>query len=829
MGLRLSPALNYVTHLLSSFSNYLTQTSNTAMVGLAHTADPGMSAVFMEGTVQRAGVGFYDLTVHIPNHDLVSCTVLTNMVSNLYGVSECALPVEGSRVLVYMDTKRANHGIVIGVIPPYDRSPPSESGKTVAGFAGLWEYESFASVGSDAAHFKPQTDTEDLCKVNANASRPLDIQPGTYAVVNDQQVGFAVTPLAVTIKATARAQVRCGAIDDQVRIVSGFFQHLDAAGTLQCFNDGGYVSEERGLTSYQCERAGYNSIGTESMVKDATSTLSKQSLVTSVKKQKRYMTNRKRMQLFMGYLGDMVNLFIAKPDPALEPETEEDENKDQGLMHVHTDASGRLLIRSANGIQLQRWDRIPVPKRIYQPWEPEGDKVEDSGDPEPKEPFKWDEGHPYGHSLQLRDANAWRYLGAYWHLHNQSTAKGKKDFYIPEESELSVPDNAYDKPGKGTEEYKKYDKRQAGLSIEEDGSIIIRDAWGSEILMRGGNIILNAAAQIEVRSGKSTVVMAGADAVIKGRYSVDINATERDVRIKADRNLHMLAEGRVSGGSILLESKATGQAGVWDGKGEESKGKGIVLKAKESSILATAKKVHLSGEQAVMVETFGEDSGSNNGTIMLSANKIWTSALRQTLFATGDESCVYISPKSAYLVAPNTKMLAGSNAAVIKGSKYALPFMWLPILHSPYEDFKPLIKQVSADYLQKVDWLSPYTPEARKNVRFTYRVSKEYGTLKATEIKDGEAFYVYQPFWAYMANAGSELVPVTPEGWKDYAIEDTKPWPGKEAEAASYVKLESEENVVSETGIANNRVTLKPNGGPLEPHSFDEYEVAPHQ
>lgn len=832
-GLRTTPTNDLIINRMPADYKTFVQSHNAGMAGLDAALPPNQAPTFREGYIVRSGPASYDFVVVVGGLEH-TCTMLAGAVSNLYGASEAILPVEGSRVLVYIPQPYIRTGVVIGVLPPTDMSPPTtDTARTKTGpaYAGFFDLEA-GGYSSELAYTRPLNDASYHTKLNASASRPLDLVPGTYAVVNEQGVGWAVTPLAATMKASSRAQLRVGLADDNVRLVSGHFQHFDAAGLLQSFNDGGFVTEERGITSYQCERLGFSKPGTEAFAPDAETTLDKKDLVTSFKKKKPRMTSRKRLQMFMGYLGDMINLFIGKPDsdPALDPETEEAENKDQGLLQVHADTSGRLMVRSAAGIMLERWDRIPVPKRIRQPWDPEGSRMEDLPDTltdeDAKKPFNWDEKHPYGRALQLRDANAWRYLNAYWRLHNQSTAAGGKDFYLPEEQDLKTPDDQYDEPGKGSEHFTKNDKRHAMMGLEDDGSIVLRDAWGSEIIMRGGNIIINAAAQIEVRSGKSTVVMAGHDAILRGRQSVDISSTEHDVRIKANVNLHMLAEGRdEKGGGILIESKADGDVGLWEGKqGEGVISKGIVLKANKSRIFAQGKKVHLSGEDRVMLETFGEESGENNGQLLLSARKLVSSMKNSTSLTTGEGAALTMSKRSAELVGDSVSLVGGSSANVIKDSKAMIPLLWAGIGGAPYGDFQRAIASMY-EYLQGTDWIMPYEPEQRADVKFTYRTIQEYGTVHASEI-EGKDFYVYQPFWAFMATAGSQMVPAKPEGWKEYAIDGTKAWPGMGA--GSYVKLTEEHNVASQDGVAKKRMELKDKGGTLTPGSFDEYEVIPH-
>jgi hypothetical protein len=228
-----------------------------------------------------------------------------------------------------------------------------------------------------------------------------------------------------------------------------------------------------------------------------------------------------------------------------------------------------------------------------------------------------------------------------------------------------------------------------------------------------------------------------------------------------------------------------------------------------------------------MVETFGEDSGKNEGRIELSSTRINANSEKQTILTSGDEAMFMLTKSSAYVCGRAAYLIAGKSAGIIKNSKFAVPLMWAPIGSDPYTNIQPSIEQIH-DYLQAITWLAPYQPTDRKDVRFTYRTSAEYGTVKPSEISGATKFYVYEGFWSYMARAGDPLAPVKPEPWPEYEIDGTKPWPGVEAWSGSFVTLDNEVNVEAATGIANKRSGLKDHGGTLTPHEFSEYAVIPH-
>lgn len=808
------PLLLKVLSMLPARVKALVQSEDSTNNGRRDTMIPD-SAVFYTGIVLRAGVGNYDYEVKLPHRKIVA-TGMSAIGNSLSGVSSATLIPEGTAVVVMQESPFASDGIIIGALAPKASTAPDEESITKDNprFSAYWDHESYAGIGSESVYAVYDGDEKYITRRRANAGRPLDILPGSSVSMNEHGVGMGITTAAAAMKAGPLASVRVSLIDDNVRITSGHYQHFNASGLVHVFNDGGYITAETTGNMYQAEHAGMKKIGTP-IVKwlGAFSSVAKRHKSTAAEKKGDHV-GRSRISSFVGYLGDIVNLFVYNPDPdATDPEVAGDKSKHQGLAHMHVDSSGRVMLRSAAGVSIERVDRIAVPKRIKQPWDPSGDKMEDM-EPEERKPFKWSEEHPYGRNLELRDATAWRYRGAYWRLKCQP-----KDFYIPEESELKCPSDNYDENGKATENFKDNDNRRSGLYFEDDGSVVIRDAWGSEILMRGGSIIINASAQIEVRSGKSTVVMAGHDAIVKARQSVDLSATNKDVRIKGQENVQV-----VSGAGLLIESKSDSTK-AWNGEpGEKAAGSGITLSAPKSGVLAQGKIVQLSGSSRVKVETF-DDEDANAGSIWMSANTIRSSAT-SNLTAQCGASALVLS-KSAAVMAGKLAGIAASSSAFVANGKQMMAPQWVDADKNVYSGLEPALAELR-EFLGKTRWLAPFDGEGKKNAHFTWRTSEEYGTTKAVE-SNGKEFAVYQPFWAFAKDAeGLYTLAYKPEPWGEEPKldgDDELPWPGKDAMPKAYVKLSEEKNV-NPTGIAKDKMT--DTSGAFNTAAMEEYQVAPH-
>ena len=113
--------------------------------------------------------------------------------------------------------------------------------------------------------------------------------------------------------------------------------------------------------------------------------------------------------------------------------------------------------------------------------------------------------------------------------------------------------------------------------------------------------------------GRSTIALSGDDIVLRAKNSVDVTATDNDVRIKAERNLDLV--GGVSGrGRTLVENQATGRPinqDVYSLEGEAINGRGVVLKADTSMVAAYGRDVYLrSLERGTILLDASEGEGS---------------------------------------------------------------------------------------------------------------------------------------------------------------------------------------------------------------------------
>lgn len=788
------------------------------------------------GQIVRSGAGSYDYVVNV-NGTTVTCAGGMTSGGGMSGGGDVSIYCEGARVLVFLPHTGAAYGVILCALP-HD-TPIARKEATAAPLVmPLLNDESGAGIFADSAYNAPFDNSEDVHKQLLNDGRPADLLPGVSGHVNWYGAGVVAHGPVAELTAGPGAKIRTSALDDQVAITSGHYKHTHALGGLELFDDCGYLTGEFTMSIHQQERAGGVPVGTPSMSFEEGSVATASTQSGMVPRAKGTVA-RKRASGFMGFLGNIFSFFISNPDPnAAIPETAAMECVDQGLMSMHADTSGRVHLRSASGFMLERWDRIPVPKRLKHAGDPTGDRVDMKKIPEDKGPFEFTKAHPYGRSLELRDAEAWRSRNDYRRMHERSQMMGGADLFLPEEEDMVVPKDEYNEiESTDKENFKDYDKRKAFIGLEPDGSIIFRDAWGGEVVMRGGSIIVTAPKQVVIHSGKSTVIHGGDDVIVRGRNSVDISATEHDVRIKGERNVQIVGGSDDNSGGVLIESLANSDKnGYTRAGGEALRTAGIVLKAKDSRVFTYASVAHISASQSVDIETFVDDK-TNSGEINLSALRVMVSGAQAVDVVVGTEtskspSVLALSDSGATLGGASVNLLGQASVGISKGSKIIQnsDIVWGNTIDdtNAYDTNKPNFMLVP-DRLQAVKWLKPFDPDAREHIKFTHRTSKEGGTDIAIDA-GMPAFVTYQPFWAYWAGtpAGKKVLGAKPVTWEEHAINGTYPWPGKETyeQAGAYVTLKGEENITADTGIPKIRsmVNAKP-GGFDESRTFADFEA----
>jgi hypothetical protein len=220
----------------------------------------------------------------------------------------------------------------------------------------------------------------------------------------------------------------------------------------------------------------------------------------------------------------------------------------------------------------------------------------------------------------------------------------RNDWYVPEMSEMDylnekaldyshlqfnklLQQQNLDEPSKVElyvdHRYKKqrYYQTEAGITFMEDGSVVLFDGYGSSLTMSQGQIYIDAAADIFMRAGRNVNAWAGNDVNVRAKDSVDLVASTKDVRIKAEKNLQVLG-GNSGRGGVLIESRGAGRQYEFQEEGENATTTGIMLRAGKSDVVSYSQNVYLrtGGVENLITQNRNADSGYiAPGSIVLDA------------------------------------------------------------------------------------------------------------------------------------------------------------------------------------------------------------------
>jgi len=326
-----------------------------------------------------------------------------------------------------------------------------------------------------------------------------------------------------------------------------------------------------------------------------------------------------------------------------------------GLHEQQIMMSGHWGMRTALGFTLTKRPIIPVPKRIEIVTSADGDTPSNyrasgyyggAGDPHNVQPSTTpdagvavDELHLYraatvmdlhAHLFNWEGENAFYYHGNDYYLIDESSyTHVDTNQEVPTWSDLDSVGQWYlDVPASNEVQYDhriggsaKVYHNTAYFTITDEGGVCIGDGWGSELKMAGGSIFLECPGDVFMAPGRNLIAWGGRDICLRAWNSVDITASERDVRIKAEENLNLL--GANGGGSygVFIETRSdvgtdgaggsgdgtTGESYYgWDVVGESARHTGIVLKAKNSEIIGWGRNVYL---MTKMDDCLGKDTG----------------------------------------------------------------------------------------------------------------------------------------------------------------------------------------------------------------------------
>ena len=777
------------------------------------------------GVVVRAFPGFAALDVRIGSSGMIThCVYAQGLAGSLFGVKDASLPLEGSNVLVWR-----SGGLAIAICAVANNISQVNMTKKGAPIK-------VATPGDDEEQWKAAFAMSSIDKVAqdpkmpgrklSDGHMPFGSLPGEWSQYSDFGPMLAVKHFSAAIRGSPLAKMEFHAFDDFVRLVSaGRFEHVLPGGYEWAYDDGGFCTRERVVCSAWHELMGADEPRKQFTRSPAGNDETRKS---PFQWQTKKLAPKPRMSTYEGALGDMFTMFTQNIRAEGGPWKWDEEKKTPGLSRMTLSGDGGLTGTFVGGVHLQRGGRIPVPKRLKAPWDPEGDKVDEGEWPysehKAKKAFDWSENtdYKYARNLQYADEEAWRSKLVY-----QRFDELKKDFNTPDEADLAEQKDQYDSL-KSETKFGADKDRKCGIRLEPDGSVVIYDAFGGEIYMRGGMITFACPKDIMLMPGGQLVGMA-ADVVLKAKNSVDVSATDKDVRIACKQNLHMYTKE----GGILLQSDADsdGVGFVEDGdqQGEDVKSKGVLIKCQNGVVGVIAQHAVVRFYQKLLAKAVTEQ-----GQVRIIAES-FSAAMSGTFKACVAEGAtgLILGTRQVLVSAVSITIAAALSANIFKGAKILQPLMWAPVEDNVYDKVKTAFEKMYSIMVDEVT-AHPITVNMLNSIKFTFRTARQYHTDQQEHAshEPRSKFGFAQPVWQFLKKQGYKLLSSgSEEKWKeDWDADGTLPWPGKDARDSALWTISQWKNVAMKDGVplSNPRKGMDEDSGTsqdMEDKSLDEYTI----
>lgn len=678
---------------------------------------------------------------------------LSDSISGLLGFKESRIPQVGSDVLCYY--AGPNRCYIIGCITPTDYAVTGGMPRRSLLGAGDGNNDSQNTVG----YIKDYTKL-----LIQNNTRPTDITEAEWAMSNEFGVLLGLFQQFAMLKASELAQIQCHVLDDLVRIVSHNFQHYTCLGEFKVFHDGRGMYAEFGATHDPSESLGVDQVvenGNTNIQETRENKIDDSENFYKLKDNERVIAIE-RFKGFVGALGDFVNLMLVRPVEgqvrALDgviPKTPE-----TGLFNMHVAQDGGLYVRSRKGIFFEKTNWIRVPMRITSPDDPQGD---DDITYDKKEAYEFDDRYnfqsqPFLYCLQMRDYLAY----VQEQLGYQNFKSQKKDFYVNDDVTKE----------KKVEEIKeihkdcssRFEPRVSGMYMMPNGGLMFKDAWGSAIIMEGGNMYLQPAKDILLQPLRNLVVKTGKLTSIAGKGDIEISSTEGAARIKTEGVQQFYSKN----GGIILQTDVPGGPDYSPTDDAIKRSCGIVMSAplagiysysKENFIRATQKSLNYSANIMWEAQKF---------LGLWSDNNLIVNSAKNTIIASNENS-VFVAEKSAVFV--------GRTATVVSKEKqvFGVDARGIPVYGLMKEsDVSKFFDQVNElDDYHVLDYANNFRESSSfDSLLFRFPKSDTYGVDVTVDVIPMSI--------AQQEGIVSDAQLIT---WTEQEVNGTYPYPGKDNES----------------------------------------------
>lgn len=450
-----------------------------------------------------------------------------------------------------------------------------------------------------------------------SAQRPTDQTPLDRGWITSSGLAITIEDALIQVRVNEMAGLWMTLVDGWVRLAGQQLLVESPTHELDAGDDEGEARYFRGIATYLHEALGQYASGQtftqENDDKEVQYTSPKGKV--DVKDGDEKTVPIYRYKEFGGYLGQGHLRTVMKPAKTSGSQKLGETEPDYGLFMESIGLDGSYSVQFAKSGYIGKRVKIAVPKPKNLHTAKAGDDKERGGykfaslygsGPEHKVGDVPVSGSPRSmvRVAAVADLNAydlnWKAIHPF-HYHDG-------DYTLPQQSELSkfggnqeaadfsgffVPDpepKTLDiDPRYGEVEYF---ERECFIRWHDDGTLHLGGGAGEEIVLGGGRIRMTAPLGIDACPGTDFTVQ-GDQFVVRTKGSIDLSSSEKDVRIKAEVNLHLLG-GNAKTGGVMVESKGEGRSQRYKNKfGEDIDGRGIILKSANGVIGLLSKDIYL--------------------------------------------------------------------------------------------------------------------------------------------------------------------------------------------------------------------------------------------
>jgi hypothetical protein len=463
-----------------------------------------------------------------------------------------------------------------------------------------------------------------------------------------------------------------------------------------------------------------------------------------------------RLKGFVGALGDFLHLVFSRPaDGQLRAlDGKATGVFDRGLASVKMGMDGSMAFRSLGGIALEKTNWIRVPQRIKaveEPWAKSGPP------PAPIKGFTFDssvqaQSQPFLHFLQLRDYLALTLEGQ---AYERFTASEQFELNNDPKKETLLGENTPLTP----ERIGNFYPKTSGAYLMPNGGIVFRDAWGSALVMEGGNIYLQPAKDLVMQPLRNLIGKVGQFTSIAAQKDIDLSSSTGGFRLKTDKAQYLYS----ASSGIVLHSGSSSAAEYSPKDAAITDVGGIVLHAPNSGLVTRSLHSLFKTEANTVIKS---------GLCMIDADS-------RVLLRSGDGFDAFTSGDMLFSAGKNLIGFTEGTAIFVGLGNTAVGIQKQTIGISPFGAVEGVFEKDTFD-----EWKQKASELASNDFQtfsFGYREDTSFDDLK----------FRFLPSQAYNLSEREDVIPQTLAQqedskfnnlglavWEEKGVNDTMPYPG---------------------------------------------------